>query len=166
VKHKWFVAFLVVVAMALFVNLNLASAADSASAAAVVVNPPLVEKVEPTGEAMDPPAGAFFDILPHGRSATVIVRGFGEIYHNWLYVYGAGRIEAYPIVAGKAEIPARRWMNLAFRDKASGLWRYILVDDDYRFVRPDWMGSGVGIKPNTGKGSALTAKEWLDPEYR
>lgn len=153
-RHKVLIAVLVILSAA-FVNLN------PATAASVVLNPPEVANL---GKAIDPPAGAFVDILPHGATATIVVRGL-DVYKNQVYVYGAGKIEAYALVNGEATIPARRWFNLAFKG-GDGLWHYLLVDDDYRFVRPEWMGSNVGIKPNTGKGSALTATIWLAPEYR
>jgi hypothetical protein len=94
-------------------------------------------------------------------AATITVKGL-DVFNSQVYVYGRAD-EAYKLVNGHATIPARGGSILPSSQDGLGTicWWTTTIGSSGRLDGPN-----VGIKPNTGKRSALTAQGWLAPEYR
>lgn len=115
--------------------------------------------------ADDPPDGAKITILSHGNNRTVIVSGFPEIYKNRVEIYGkAGGIEECPLINDQCTYRAGRWLNFPFRNGSN--YSYVHVVDQYQIARQSWMGQGVCVMPDFGKGAAIIACDDLAGEYK
>ena len=118
------------------------------------------------GEADLPPYGAKVDIVDNGNGTrTVSFNGFPEIFKGSVELYGKKGIAVCPLQGGQRTYPAGMWLNTSFKG-ADGNFHYILVTDEYRVIRQPWMGDGVGVMPNFGRGSALVYFGDLRKEYR
>lgn len=116
------------------------------------------------GKAISPPTGAKISISDAGGSRVLNVSGL-DVYKNRVEIYGGDGIEYCILQNSSCTYPAGRWLNLMFKSSDRN-YHYILVTDEYRMVRQPWMGEGVSVMPNFGKGAALIYVGDLRKEYR
>ena len=116
------------------------------------------------GKAALPSAGAKISIADAGGLRVLTISGL-DVYKSRVEIYGGDGIEYCTLQSGSCTYPAGRWLNLIFKG-SDGNYHYVLVTDEYRTVRQPWMGEGVSVMPNFGKGSALVYVGDLRKEYR
>lgn len=116
------------------------------------------------GKAIIPLASASVSIAEAGNSRVLTVTGL-EVYKNQVEIYGGDGIEYCTLQNNSCTYPAGRWLNFMFKG-LDGNYHYVLVTDEYRVVRQPWMGSGVSVMPNFGKGAAIIYNGDLQKEYR
>ena len=116
------------------------------------------------GKAMIPLASASVSIAETGGSRVITISSL-EIYKNQIEIYGGDGIEYCTLQSNSCTYPAGRWLNFMFKG-LDGNYHYVLVTDEYRVVRQPWMGTGVSVMPNFGKGAAIIYNGDLQREYR